>query len=115
MSGCAGWTGTLKRDKMAVKRTAKEIFQGARRTLDTASQGLVDMRSTDPNRRRRGMYTAVVFGRAVTFAIQTLRSAVGKERFNQWYEPRKAAMKADPLQRWVVELRNQIEKEGAPE
>ena len=56
--------------------------------------------------------SAVVDIRRVTFVLQTLRSRV--DGFDEWYEPIQERMRADPLMRYFVELRNAIEKRGLP-
>lgn len=52
----------------------------------------------------------MVFGRAVTNVIQTLRNSV--EGFDEWYIPHGEAMSRDPLMRFFYKLRSQILKEG---
>jgi hypothetical protein len=54
-----------------------------------------------------------VFGRSVTFVLQTLRS-IDEQRFDGWYDPWRAEMAEDPLLKhfnaasysayWVSEL-----------
>ena len=88
-------------------RTAREVLAKTRQTLETAKLGLADLLSGDGNRRRNGASNLAVFGRSVTLVLQTMRS-VDEERFNNWYEPRVEAMKADPLLAWFVDLRNEI-------
>jgi len=50
--------------------------------------------------------------RRSTFVLQKLCSRVGG--WEEWYEPRRDAMRADPLMAYFANLRTQIEKEGLP-
>ena len=54
----------------------------------------------------------IVFGRAVTFVLQNLRSVVPDGEFDRWYTPKQAKMKDDAVMRYFVTLRNEIEKQG---
>lgn len=55
---------------------------------------------------------AVVDIRRVTFVLQTLSSRTAG--FDEWYAPIQDRLRADPLMRYFVELRNEIEKRGLP-
>jgi hypothetical protein len=81
--------------------------------LATARQGLDDLLGDDPTRRMLGIRNVAVFGRSVTFVLQTLRS-VDADAFERWYAPKQAEMKADALLGYFVTLRNEILKEGGP-
>jgi hypothetical protein len=81
--------------------------------LANAKHGLEELREADPAVRPRGIYNVAVFGRSVTLVLQAMRG-VEDARFDEWYAPRLEAMKADPLMRYFVELRNEILKEGRP-
>ncbi|TFV82051.1 hypothetical protein E4V99_14045 [Microbacterium sp. dk485] len=74
--------------------------------LATAKHGLSDMRSSDGSRRLAGYRSAVVFGRAVTNALENMRSDVPD--FNSWYEPRTAALGEDPRFRRLYKVRTEI-------
>jgi hypothetical protein len=50
--------------------------------------------------------------RRVTFVLQTLRGRV--EGFDDWYGGVQEGLRSDPLMRYFVELRNEIEKRGLP-
>lgn len=80
--------------------------------LQTAKLGLADLQGAMPERRMPGLRNIVVFGVATTQAVQNLRSAVGKDVFNAWYEPIQQEMKNDPLLKYFWRLRSQILKEG---
>ena len=84
----------------------------AEQVLDTAYFGLKVLKSGDPSERSAGLRNVLVFGRSVTFVIQNLRSIVGESRFNSWYAPFQDQMRADPLMRYFVEARNNLEKQG---
>jgi hypothetical protein len=62
------------------------------------------------DRRVAGLHNAVTSGRSVTFTLQNLSGKV--DGFDAWYEGVQATLKADPVCRWFVELRNRIEKQG---
>lgn len=55
---------------------------------------------------------AVVDLRRVTFVLQTLRGRV--DGFDDWYGEVQESLRSDPLMRYFVELRNEIEKRGLP-
>lgn len=84
----------------------------AQQVLDTAYFGLKVLKSGDPTERSAGLRNVLVFGRSVTFVIQNLRSIVGESRFNSWYAPFQDEMRADPLMRYFVDARNNLEKQG---
>lgn len=58
-----------------------------------------------------GLRNLITFGRSVTFVLQNLRSVV-REEFDAWYEPHQESLKNDPLMRYFVEARNELEKQG---
>jgi hypothetical protein len=71
--------------------------------------GLADMDSDDPDRALSGFVNMLVFGRAVTSALQNLRS-FDQVAFDTWYEPWQKEMKGDPLLRYFYKLRSDILK-----
>ena len=86
--------------------------------LRLVKQGLRDLEidatdlSTDPNALDRillGFVAVVVFGRAVTNALQNLRS-FDRQAFDAWYEPWRREMQNDALLRWFYVLRSEILK-----
>jgi hypothetical protein len=89
--------------------TAAQAIQAAEERLESALFGLDDMK-TRKERFQSGFRNAVVFGRMVTFSLQTMRNEV--PRFNAWYDPKKEEMKADPLIRFFNTMRTEIEKEA---
>jgi hypothetical protein len=88
------------------------VMQRVNDTLDTARLGLSDLLDTTRNRRMSGLRNLIAFGRSVTFVLQNLRSVVPPGAFNTWYEPHQEALKADPLMRYFVDARNELEKQG---
>lgn len=95
-------------------RTVAEVLRYTDETLETVRLGFEDFNhAVDPARRWAGFSNFVTFGRSVTIVLQGLRSA-DKEHFEAWYEPFKQEMKADPLMRMFVTLRNRVLKEGTP-
>ena len=95
----------------ASKAEIQAIFQRVDETLQTARHGLEDLLDSGRTRRMTGLRNLIVFGRSVTFVLQNLRSLLPTE-FDQWYEPRQHALKADPLMRYFVDARNELEKQG---
>jgi hypothetical protein len=90
--------------------TSAEAVNNARELLEMARTGLADIESGDPRRRRPGMRNIVVFGRAVTQAIQRLRTVI--PAFDEWWLPRIEKLGSDPLFVYFNTLRNTILKEG---
>jgi hypothetical protein len=84
------------------KAIVREILQRVKDTLETAKQGLIDLK--DPTRMRRltGLRNLITFGRSVTFVVQNLRGVDGLD-FDSWYGPVQAEMKSDPLMRYFVD------------
>lgn len=97
--------------RLSEEVTPEVVLDRAAVMLATAKRGLADVMSTDPSRRQPGIYNLIVFGRAVTFVLQNLRT-VDREYFDVWYLPRQTAMTEDPLLRYFSVLRTQLEKEG---
>lgn len=92
--------------------SADDVISRARDTLEVVRLGLEDLFSYQANRKPIGLRNVVVFGRTVTIIVQNLRTPVGKARFDAWYEPYLEEMKQDPLMRFMIDLRNDIEKRG---
>ena len=92
--------------------TIEQVLQRTEDTLSTAKYGYQDLVSGDKSRRFTGLRNLIVFGRSVTFVLQNLRSTVGKERFDIWYEPQQELMKSDLVLKYFVKLRNDLEKQG---
>ena len=99
---------------MVEAKSADDALRKARELLTTAEMGLAMVRDTDPTRRPMGIQNVAVFGRSVTFALQNLRTIVGKAIFDEWYNPHMEAMKSDPIFEYFRNLRNEILKEGPP-
>jgi hypothetical protein len=97
--------------KMDLDSTVLAIKR-AEQVLDTAYFGLKVLKTGAPSERSAGLRNVLVFGRSVTFVIQNLKSIVGEDRFNRWYAPIQDQMRADPLMRYFVEARNNLEKQG---
>jgi hypothetical protein len=95
-------------------RDAEDILRNAGDCFQTAAMGLEDLTGSDPKRRLIGLRNLVVFGRSITFILQTLRG-VDRDRFNAWYAPFEKEMRDDALMKYFAELRNTILKEGGPQ
>ncbi|HJV54311.1 MAG TPA: hypothetical protein VJ652_22800 [Noviherbaspirillum sp.] len=94
------------------KAEIEQVLGRVDATLETAKHGLDDLLAGERHRRLTGLRNLIVFGRSVTFVLQNLRSVVGESEFNSWYEPHQQAMKADPVMRYFVDARNELEKQG---
>lgn len=90
-------------------REIRDVLSSARQILENALQGEADYRA-GAERRLSGLYNAVTSGRSVTFVLQNLSSSVPE--FEDWYAPRRDRMRADPVARHFLDLRNRIEKRG---
>ena len=90
----------------------RAVIQKAEETLQTARFGYEDLTSGNRYRRYSGIRNLAVFGRSVTFVIQNLKTPVGSDRFDAWYEPIREKMQADVLMKYFVTLRNEILKQG---
>lgn len=88
------------------------IIQKAENTYQTARFGFDDLTSSNRARRFSGLRNLIVFGRSVTFVLQNLKTPVGEDTFNSWYEPLQNEMKSDVLMKYFVTLRNEILKQG---
>jgi hypothetical protein len=108
MTGGTGMEGTGS----MTERDAHEVLRDAEETLHTARLGLADLTGPDARRYMPGLRVVVTFGRAVTNVLQNLRSVVGKQVFDEWYEPRRQEMEADPLLKYLYRLRTEVLKEG---
>jgi hypothetical protein len=92
--------------------------------LRLVRQGIRDMEETDAtdlsadphalDRILLGFAAVVVFGRAVTNALQNLRR-FDRRAFDAWYGPWQQEMRNDPLLRWFYVLRSDILKGVEPQ
>jgi hypothetical protein len=90
-----------------------EVLAAARTTLQVAEHGYEDFtQGGSESRRTAGLWNTLTWGRSVTIVLQHMRT-FGPERFNAWYEPKQAEMRANPTFRYLAELRNQVVKEGS--
>lgn len=87
---------------------ARQSILSAEKKLETAYFGLKDMLA-GPERYDAGLMNAVVFGRMVTLSLQNMSTSV--PRFAEWYKPHRENLAADPLMRFFVTMRNEIEKQ----
>lgn len=81
-----------------------------RETLKTAELGFALLTKGPPNVKLCGLRNLVVFGRAVTFVLQNLRST--EPEFEEWYTNYKEQMNSDPLMVYFKNVRNELEKKG---
>ncbi len=93
--------------------SANEVLTEARRTLETARLGLDDfLRGDTEARRTAGLRNVIVWGRSVTNVLQNLRTVIGRQAFDSWYQPKQIEMDAEPTFKYIYELRSQVLKEG---
>jgi hypothetical protein len=89
--------------------TVAGVLESVRQALDTTELALTDLLSNEPPRRMAGLKNIAVWGRAVTNALQKLRTPVGAA-FDEWYKPREEEMRDDELMTYFYRLRNQVLK-----
>jgi hypothetical protein len=99
---------------MAEATSVADVMRKTKDLLDTVGRGLAMVAGSDPTARPMGIHNVAVFGRSVTLTLQNLRTVVGDEAFDAWYEPHEEHMKQDSTFRWFRDLRNEILKEGPP-
>ncbi|WP_183097397.1 hypothetical protein [Nocardioides pelophilus] len=91
---------------MAVVAEAESVLRAARDAVHQVEH------CARPGQQLAHIRSAVVDIRRVTFVLQTLSSRV--DGFDDWYHGVQVTLRADPLMRYFVELRNDIEKRGLP-
>jgi hypothetical protein len=92
------------------KLSKKEVFENTKRLLDTAELGYKTLTEGSPKSRLAGLMNVVVFGRAVTNALQKLRGI--EPEFDKWYSKYVGEMTQDSLLKFFYNLRSEILKEG---
>lgn len=85
---------------MTNKPSIKEVFENTNRLLDTAEFGYNVLIGTSPKSKLAGLMNVVVFGRAVTNALQKLRSI--EPDFDNWYSKYVEEMSSDPLLKFFI-------------
>lgn len=88
-----------------------EGLEKAEQTLQAAFSGLEQYRRADGPEKLIGLRNTVINGRSVTWVLQRQLKGTA-EGFEEWYEKRREVLKDDPVCSRMVEIRNQIEKEG---
>jgi hypothetical protein len=92
------------------QRATSEILKDVQDTLKTAEMGFAVLTKGPPELKLCGLRNLVVFGRAVTFVLQNLRST--EPKFDEWYSKYSQEMQSDELLSHFKELGNILEKEG---
>jgi hypothetical protein len=87
------------------------VIRRAEETLQTAKHGYDDLIGQNKKRSFTGLRNLIVFGRSVTWVLQNLRSVIGED-FDHWYLPEQEKLKNDPIMRYFVKARNELEKQG---
>lgn len=93
-------------------RPVSEVLRDADDGLQLVERALVEITDLPGHQRVAGVRNLPVWGRALTQTFQNLRTAVGNQKFNQWWSPWQTELKTDPDFVYLWDLRNQIEKEG---
>jgi hypothetical protein len=81
--------------------------------LNFVKEGLRDMGTGDPSRVVIGLFAVAIFGRAVSSALQNLRT-FDKPAFDAWYAPWEQAMRADEICQFFYSLRSAFLKDIEP-
>jgi len=92
-------------------REPNTVIQAAQMTLAIGQMGLADYMAEDPVRRRSGMHNAIVFGRAVTNILETLRNSVDGD-FDAWYKSRTSGLSRNAAYKRLYQMRSEILKQG---
>jgi len=92
------------------KKNTTQVLINAEQVLFLAQNGLEDVKSTEPKKRKGGIYNVATWGRSVTNVLQNLRST--EILFDEWYKPYQEEMKNDSLLRFFYKLRSEVLKEG---
>lgn len=93
-----------------VKQTTQQILENTNSIMKTAELGYSLLTKDSPKNRLSGLMNLVVFGRAVTSALQKLRGI--EPTFDEWYKRYVDQMREDPLLKYFYNLRSTILKEG---
>jgi len=93
-------------------RPISEVLSDAGEILQLVELALVEITDFPGRERLAGILNLPVWGRVLTQTLQNLRPLVGSQKFNGWWSPWQAQLKADPDFVYLWDLRNQIEKEG---
>lgn len=99
---------------MAEAKNVDHALARANDLLRAARYGVTILRDAPGPDKIVGVFNVAVFGRSVTFALQNLRTVVGDD-FDNWYRDVQAEMQSSDLCRYMLELRNEILKEGTPQ
>ena len=91
----------------------REVLNRVKQTLGLMKNSLDRLTNiNDINQRRADIANVIIWGRAITFVVQNLRSAVGGKVFDSWYESYLTEMKSSELLKKFKDVRNELEKEG---
>lgn len=90
------------------RRTPAEVIEAAKAIRANVQRGLADVDSVDVTHRQAGLLNVIVFGRAVTIALQRLKNVT--DDWVQWWAER--CPPKDPLHGYINDLRNRILKQG---
>lgn len=89
-----------------------EIFHRTNEALRNMQFSLKNYKEANDQNKILHLKNFITSGRSVTFVIQNLKSYVGKEKFDEWYNPWVSKMSGDKMLKTFITLRNEIEKQG---
>lgn len=89
-----------------------KILERAHEALRNMQFSLTSYKATNDENKIIYLRNFITTGRSVTFIIQNLKSHVGKDSFEYWYQPWQNKMSNDEILTTFKNLRNEIEKQG---
>lgn len=89
-----------------------EIFHRINEALRNMHFSLKNYKEANDQNKILHLKNFITSGRSVTFVIQNLKNHVGKESFDEWYNPWVSKMSGDKILKTFITLRNEIEKQG---
>ena len=90
------------------RRSVSDVLAATRQVLANVQLGMRNIQAADPTQRIPGLHNVIVFGRAVTIALQRLRNIVNG--FDEWWATQ--IPDKDPLLKYISDSRNAILKEA---
>lgn len=87
-------------------------FSAIMEDIEYLKKCLADLNQKGNPRRIPAYWNIITFGRMITFHLQKqLKHELG---FNEWYSQKQSEMREDPLLKFFVNARNELEKERLP-
>lgn len=92
------------------KKTNVEVLRNAESLIHKMDYELKELNDPKCKLKMSTLMNFITDGRSVTWAVQKQKSKIPD--FDNWYKKHQDEMRGDPLLRYFVEVRNEIEKEG---